>query len=648
MKLFKYTIAAAAVAMTLGLSSCDENGWLPGAEGKGVYFSTEQSSAVQLTTNSTEFPVEVGRSGITEAGTYGLVSTVTVNGAAVAPEANPFTLPTAAEFEAEQTAASLKVAVDMTKFEAGATYTVSFAFAEGTPTTQYGDATKTFTVTRGASWSKWEKYGDGLITWHYDIGFIFQGDDPDLPLSIRHNLDNPDEHQFLIEHWGKDTPLIIDWNSKTNVCHITPQYTGYSEGEGAKQLDLYIATIESQYFGHQGVTADWDDKSVFDPATGEFELNVGYILNEEGKWNLLNNGYGYETATCGEYADYSIQMVYNGFLTNAEGDVAANLTYTTGAAAQGVKLAASSTLGAQALLDAIISGSAESVVDGKAGSDVTVNVPVAGSGDYVCVAVTYKGSEPQSAVAVKFSVTGGGGSGQAEWKTVCQAEFIDGWITPMWKWKDKNGNPISYTQMGWLVEAQESTTTPGVYRLKNCYLSEDCAINYVDENKNTSPASIIIDASNPNNVIINPQYSGVTLGFNAVTGANANTDYFIANEAGTAMTYDGATADQIIAAGVNTKMEDGLVHVSTCLIGVEINEVKYALQQLKPYAEIFFDFAGGAAAKHKVAAAKARAKFSGARVKNLVKHNFQVAQLPLAKTKTIVKVKPVQAPLRVK
>lgn len=616
MKFFKYTMVAAVSAMALGFTACsDDDEYQPGLPGTGVFLPGDQKTEITLETASTGFNVTIARSGLSDAATYALVSTVSVGGAELTAEENPFHIPASVEFAADEMTVELTIAVNGADLTTGAPYKVSIALGEGTPVFNYGNSAASFTVVRAAAWGEWEEYGDGLATWNYAQGFwapSLQGDDPDLPLSIRHNLENSNLHQFRLEHWAFDQTLIIDWDSNTNYAQIEPQPVGENLNvNGLGTVPCYIATVGALKATDANLAA-----STFDPETGEFDLYVYYIVPYNGSWGMFDDG-GYEYLTCGEYADYSLAMKYNGYITDADGMMNANITVSVGAEATEARFAVSNTLDAQGLLAAILQGTAETV-SAPAGQNQNVNIPVTAAGTFTLVGVTYKGEEPMDADYLTFEVFGG--TSGAAWKNVATVDFVDGWITPLFVLTDKDGNVVPYTELGWQVQGQENTEKPGIYRLKSPWTNPNYVLQYLGANSNTTPTDLIIDATNPQCVKIVPQYSGFTeAGVDEETKEPYEDLFYVGNAAGY-FSAQGIEDADIISRGLNTVMEDGYIKVDLCFIGLSPESCDSPIDS-QPYAEIFFDFAS-AGAPAKVAAK--RPHFDVARVNASIKSAFRI------------------------
>lgn len=106
-----------------------------------------------------------------------------------------------------------------------------------------------------------------------------------------------------------------------------------------------------------------------------------------------------------------------------------------------------------------------------------------------------------------------------QWAEAGKATFTDGFIVPGYL----KGVPADHS---WTVDVEESTEQAGVYRLVNPYTVDNCPLAVYNEN--TTPTYIKIDASDPELVVIEPQYSGFSNKFNGGDMIN----FFVGNDAG--------------------------------------------------------------------------------------------------------------------
>lgn len=129
------------------------------------------------------------------------------------------------------------------------------------------------------------------------------------------------------------------------------------------------------------------------------------------------------------------------------------------------------------------------------------------------------------------------GAAQLGWASLGVGSMTDGFILPYW------GEPVAT----WPVNLKESEETPGLFRVENPYRygngypAADASTDVAGD----GPWNIVIDCTDPNFVVVEPQATGFKVG----------TEQIIANAAGYYTTTDDATQklskDQIIANGWN-------------------------------------------------------------------------------------------------
>lgn len=142
-----------------------------------------------------------------------------------------------------------------------------------------------------------------------------------------------------------------------------------------------------------------------------------------------------------------------------------------------------------------------------------------------------------------------------QWKSAGKASFTDGFLSPGF-----SSNADDYT---WTVDVEESTTTAGLYRLVNPYSATGCPL--VSKNLDNTPAYVRIDASDPDIVVIQPQYTG----FKAVH-SNETINFYIGNDAGIYVADGISKADlkasSLFASKID-KMENGVITIKKPLFG---------------------------------------------------------------------------------
>jgi hypothetical protein len=270
--------------------------------------------------------------------------------------------------------------------------------------------------------------------------------------------------------------------------------------------------------------------------------------------------------------DYSASIDYLGLYSATTGDHKAVVSVTTGKDVKSAKVACA-TGSADALVTAIKNGSAETVTVGGNTTE-TVTLDIASEGTYTFAVVTYDGSSEQETATTTARISfGGSGSSDdsADWKSLGYADFTDGWILPAFFGGDNVADLDDYT---YTIEVKESKTTAGVYKLVAPYGDSFFLYNYFSDITREDPnnTDIIINASDPNCVIVEPQYSGFTFNpYAAGSGYEAYNwgEHYVHNVEGYiyyALGYDNAddiheTMQSRLGMGeeYNSFMEDGMI-----------------------------------------------------------------------------------------
>lgn len=91
----------------------------------------------------------------------------------------------------------------------------------------------------------------------------------------------------------------------------------------------------------------------------------------------------------------------------------------------------------------------------------------------------------------------------SEWVLLGTGSMIDAWVTPGLKYPEGD---LDYTKYPFEVQVYESTATPGMYRIASPWTSDN--FPFKNLNKNTTPHDLIINATNPDFVQIEPQEAG--------------------------------------------------------------------------------------------------------------------------------------------
>lgn len=564
MKIFKYTaLAAAALFAGFAFSSCEsQDEYVVGAQSNGVYFSTTAPNTVNLEKSSTEFSFEVNRSGQTSAATYALTTKSN------APE-GAFNVPAQVVFAEGQEVAKVTVPCSVSNY---ADKSFNFAITVGDSTTvcTYGNSTYKFTVNVAAAWTDWEPYAEGTCTWFYDLGFAGKsGPDPDLPINVRKNAENPDQWQFWIEHWRSNVDLFMDYDAKTGDITIPVENRNPTGQIINSEYDLYICDLRSYAIATDQYSSKFDHTATFDPTTGFFELAVAYYSVDAEGLMLWKGSYGVETCQVGEYKDYSVDLTYKGYLTAPNEDMFAvfNANVADGCAVAKVLM---STKSAQNILQDILNG-AEGVAELMPGQNQTLQLPLSEPGAYNAVIVAFDAAgEAQNAASASFTVTAGGAS--SDFTNYGTGAIIDGWITSLWKFGDAG---TTYDQLPWAVPVQKHKTQPGIYKLKSPWTQPDAIVVLAGLNTNTTPCDIIVNIEDPEIPYIEPQLSGF-----ANTAAYAQkfgAEFYISDLPGYYVAA-GNEPSAVKKAGKNNSTFDAeseVMTIPTCLWGKSLSEEDY-------------------------------------------------------------------------
>ncbi|MGN0211076.1 MAG: hypothetical protein ACI391_08195 [Muribaculaceae bacterium] len=524
MKLFKSSILAAIALVGFSFTACDDdNDYVPGAQSQGVYFATIPGNAIALEKDGTQFEVTVSRQGSSASNTYNITA-----------EYNDeiFTVPSTVTFENGSNTTSIVITYDAALLGTDNAEEITLTFDEGADVCAYGLSTVTFTVSIPIDWTPWEKLQDGTGDYTYTIWF--EGVDADLPVDIRTDRDNPDKAQVRISHWGNDMELFIDLNLATGECRVPQQNINDTYGDyGDVSIIDYNTYLENIGKADQ-------QASFFDSETGLFQLLVIYQVSA----GVL--AYDYETFQVHGYKDFSVALNYEGILTTASNDVFATFAATIGADVTETRIAIYDANAASAtdLVNGVVDGSAEyDVIEGTGA--MNIRVPLYDPATYNAAIVTFANGEPKNYVTTRFVYAGSGGGDESEWTERGQGVIIDGWITSMFNFQDKDGNIIPYDKIAWPFIVEESNVNPGLYRLKDLWTTEDCHFTYLSLNQNSTPTDILLDATNPNCVKLEPQYSGFTY-----KASGKLLDFYVANYAGLLKYFNEMTDEQLIEAGV--------------------------------------------------------------------------------------------------
>lgn len=550
-KIFKSAFVALVALIGLTMTSCVNKYDYDAATASGeqVYFDNS-TSKVALSKDATSFTVPVLRVATTEATTIALTST---------DESGLFTIPSSVSFAAGENKALVTIGYDPTKLEYDDFKSITLSLSDAANGTPYGFSSLTFLagipspfVTIGKA-----KFMD---SWMYDAETYFD-------VTLQQNEINPDIYRivnpyneilvkggyspnnvkkgpseyltFQLRHAGEEVGGAI--LTRDNLVTFEPFRTGYyisdyDSGDTDGEVwgfhisdDMFNATwhVEAAYL--KNCVAAYKE----DGTPGQINLAPWYYIIGLGGWNKSQEDKQIEIIFPGfTPADYSAELVYSGIFTDASEKVFAVGNLTLGTDAQDVKaIVMDASVDANAVADAIAAGELEAT-DVAAGS-IQVPIPEDLTGKLQIIVVVLAGETVKNVVAAPFEYYGGGAS---PWNSLGQGYFVDDMILPLFGY-----NPEPYP-----VEIQESTSTPGLYRLVKMYSAVAADFGVV-----SGTGDVLVHAENPNAVYIPLQPLELTIG--------SNGPFSLSTDAGELVEKYGFDAVYAQLPNIFGKLADGII-----------------------------------------------------------------------------------------
>lgn len=486
-----------AVAAVVALPACDDDEYTPGEQSPGVYFPADAPESYDLALDGMSFNVTVSRLGISEAATYSF-STVEYDNAI-------FSVPSTVSFAEGASTAEITITYDASKLEYDVEHQFTLAFSEE-GTSSYGLRSYEFVALLPAPWTDWAELATGTYT--CNNSFFGNGTEvAGMNLEMREN-EITGALQYRIPGWvlldsenETYTDLVIDATpigGGSAICYVQPAYIGEHTSYGPiymTDIYTYAATVNPEYIGNYPLS-DFIEASFYQAEEGRFYLYTVYYCSE----GVFSNNY--EFFQLDGFNDYSVSVRYNGVYTDTNGDISAVLSATLGADATDVRAAIVGESGLQATLSGILDGSVDyEEVSSSNASRFFLPVPEAGS--YTAVVAVVADNEVMQYATVQFTIEISGDD--EDWTTLGEAEFLSGWIVPLFS-NNQTGETIDPATMPILCDIQESKETPGYYRLKDPYHAGDFATMF--GNEATSKGYIYIDAVESDFIKVPVAYCG--------------------------------------------------------------------------------------------------------------------------------------------
>lgn len=550
-KIFKSAFVALVALIGLTMTSCVNKYDYDAATASGeqVYFDNS-TSKVALSKDATSFTVPVLRVATTEAATIALTST---------DESGIFTIPSSVSFAAGENKALVTIGYDPTKLEYDDFKTITLSLSDASYGTPYGFSSLSFlagipspfvTIGKAKFMDSWmfdaETYFDVTLQQNEINPDIYRIVNPYDEILVKGGYSpnyvkkGPSEYlTFQLRHAGEEVGGAI--LTRDNLVTFEPFRTGYYISDydsGDADGEVWGFHVSDDAFH-----SSWHVEAAYlkscvaaykeDGTPGQVNLAPWYYITGVGGWNKSQEDKQIEIIFPGfTPADYSAELAYSGIFTDASEKVFAVGSLTLGADAQEVKaIVMDAAVDANAVADAIAAGELEAI-DVAAGS-IQVPIPEDLTGKLQIIVVVLAGETVKNVVAAPFEYYGGGAS---PWNSLGQGYFVDDMILPLFGY-----NPEPYP-----VEIQESTSTPGLYRLVKMYSAVATDFGVV-----SGTGDVLVHAENPNAVYIPLQPLELTIG--------SNGPFSLSTDAGELVEKYGFDAVYAQLPNIFGKLADGII-----------------------------------------------------------------------------------------
>ena len=559
-KIFKSALVALVAVTGLTMASCVNEYEYDAAtsEGSKVYFSKDLAETVDVSSDESEFQVPVSRTS-TDGELTVPVSVTMSEGSIFTPAASSVT------FANGSSTAYLTFTYDPAKVEYGKYDAITVAITDAAQVTTYGLPVYSFKAGK-TEWMKMDtskgkaSFRDDLIASLYGLdNYIWEVDieesvvtknkfrvvgpyGPTSGFKKTKLFDSEDEWKECYNDAGLNVDMVIDASDPEHVW-----FSAFDSGITLNSADgeMSFLTFIEYYMKKEGITAK-EACAKYPEYCGKLEDGVisfstpqsclstiggdgYYYANSKGLLSIALPGYA--------IGDFSVEASFSGIFTDASDMVFAVTEVKLGDDATKVKaVVMSADVDAGAVADAIAAGEIEGVdiVDGAN----NVPIPEDMSGKLQVIFVVLDGNKVKNVESVPFEYYGGGAN---PWESLGVGYYVDDFIVPFYGY-----DPYEYE-----VEIDESTETPGLYRIRNAYAPVAEAFGETGGEKD-----IIIHAENPNGVYFLTQPIGIDFGsgeFSIVSYGGDDVEYFTEQY--------GVTPEQVIAAFPEHfgTLEDGVI-----------------------------------------------------------------------------------------
>lgn len=506
------TLLLAVTALALGSCTDEYEYTAATVEGQQVYFSNTLASTQNLSDTESSFNISLNR--IMTDGE--LTVNLTIDDAS-----GIYSIPSSVSFADGEDEVSIPVSYDPTKLEYDVFNDVTIAIADVDYTTPYGNSSYSFSagmpspyVSIGTGKFSDTYFGSVLGIESVDVEFLQNQNDPRL-IRIMHPYDEysmensgdasacSEYLQFYVLKAGDTHPLTGEAVQEDGLVYFDECSTGIDTGYGVPAEIWYPGMLQGGEADNANcrVTA-WQDNGL----PGTIQLLPFLISNTaEGLYGGQYSSMGSNiTITFPGYdpKDYSVRVSYLGAFSSADGESFAMGNVTLGADIEEAKVAVVEGNDVNAALSQIMSGAVETTTVTESGE---VRIPCKYSGTCTMVAIGYAEGEMQAYNAATFEFT----LGPSEWTSIGTGLYTD-YILCTFLSDSETGAPAP--AINYPVTVQESTTTPGVYRLLSPYDPEVNPYGSYFSYDASSSYNIIINASDPDAVYMQMQPTGITAG----------------------------------------------------------------------------------------------------------------------------------------
>lgn len=568
MKLHKIASLLIGAVVALGAWSCTDEVKPepnPGFAGDGVYFSTSESTEFDIQPETTELTYVIYRDKDGDDLTVELNPVVLDEEGADASAV--ISVPATVSFVKGEKTAALKMAVDYSKVVAEMVYTINLSLPEEVQN-PYGDK-EVILEASYAPWSEFEVLPNQCVVTL--TGLLSQViDEYDQVVGVRHSLVNENIVQYYVPSIFSDADISLlirmDVTDKfTNeegqeviLCKMAGVDTPFQTQSGnvtLTDMDDFVTQMNPSLSqkDHDALVDRNGGFSYFNPTTGLFSLNIiehitGNYTGDQGTVFAIGRNY----IQLGGYKDYSIEFskLYNIVDDNKNEQVVIQAYRSSDVASFSCDVLPG------ALDKEQVDAAAEAIKadpDAEVYSDQTtyLTYSLEEEGTYTLVAVGYD-SEHNEIMRTSYQFDYATVQAANPWKKVGEAGLTDAIVCSYY----------NVEVLTWDVQVEESTETPGVYRVVNPYLNWEYNTANKGELVEAGDHYMIIDASDPDYVHL--EYSNLGVVMNSRYGAMAAwnlADYLI--EQGK------ATEEAAKRAGMYGVMSEGVITFPTgTLLGI--------------------------------------------------------------------------------